>query len=194
MNSRERQDALVRALAGDAQARGALLESFRPYLCVIARSFHDNRLQARFDESDVVQDTLVAAHRGFDSFRGQTVAELVAWLREIVVRAAGRIHRDHLAADKRAAGREQRAEDVAMLIADSASSPSEHAIRHEEAACMADALARLPDDMQQVLLGRHMDGGSYAEIAQQMGRSEGAVRVLYTRALRRLRELVRPES
>ena len=195
MDAGERQDALARVLAGDSQARGELLESFRPYLRVIARSFHDARLQARFDESDVVQDALLAAHRAFESFRGRTIAELVAWLREIVVRSAGHIHRDNLTVEKRGAGREQRAEDPGApgLIADSASSPSEHAIRHEEAASMADALARLPDDMQQVLLGRHMDGVSYAEIAQRLGRTEGAVRVLYTRALRRLRELFRQE-
>jgi RNA polymerase sigma-70 factor (ECF subfamily) len=194
MDAGKRQDALARALAGDSQARGELLESFRPYLRVIARSFHDARLQARFDESDVLQDALLAAHQAFGSFRGRTIAELVAWLREIVIRSAGHIHRDHLAVEKRGAGREQPAEDLAILIADSASSPSEHAIRHEEAASMADALARLPDDMQQVLLGRHMDGVSYAEIAQRLSRSEGAVRVLYTRALRRLRELFRQES
>ena len=87
MDAGKRQDALARALAGDSQARGELLESFRPYLQVIARSFHDARLQARFDESDVVQDTLLAAHRAFESLRGRTVAELVAWLREIVIRS-----------------------------------------------------------------------------------------------------------
>jgi RNA polymerase sigma-70 factor (ECF subfamily) len=53
---------------------------------------------------------------------------------------------------------------------------------------MAEALSRLPEDMQQVLLGRHLDGASYGVLAERLGRSEGAVRVLYTRALRRLRE------
>jgi RNA polymerase sigma-70 factor (ECF subfamily) len=56
---------------------------------------------------------------------------------------------------------------------------------------MADALSRLPEDMQQVLLGRHVDGRSHAEIAAALGRTEGAVRMLYLRALRRLRELYR---
>jgi RNA polymerase sigma-70 factor (ECF subfamily) len=55
---------------------------------------------------------------------------------------------------------------------------------------MARTIAGLPDDMQQVLLGRHLDGLSYAVLAERLGRSEGAVRVLYTRALRRVRELL----
>lgn len=42
--------------------------------------------------------------------------------------------------------------------------------------------------MQQVLLGRHVDQASYADLAERLGCSEGAVRVLYTRAVRRLRE------
>jgi RNA polymerase sigma-70 factor (ECF subfamily) len=66
--------------------------------------------------------------------------------------------------------------------------PAEQAIRSEQAARMAAALARLPEDMQQVLLGRHMDDLPYTILAEHLGRSEAAVRVLYTRALRRLRE------
>ena len=53
---------------------------------------------------------------------------------------------------------------------------------------MAEAVARLPEDMQAVILGRHVDDAPYAELAARLGRSEGAVRVLYTRALRRLRD------
>ena len=71
------------------------------------------------------------------------------------------------------------------------SSPPEQAIRHEEALSMAEAVGQLPDDMQQVLLGRHVDGLSHADIARSLGRTEGAVRMLYLRALRRLRELYR---
>jgi RNA polymerase sigma-70 factor (ECF subfamily) len=61
-------------------------------------------------------------------------------------------------------------------------------MQQEQAARLTAALARLPDDMQQVLLYRHVDGLSYADLAALLGRSEGAVRVLYTRALRRLRK------
>jgi len=51
-----------------------------------------------------------------------------------------------------------------------------------------EALARLPKDMQQVLLGRLVDGLPHAVIAQRLGRSEEAVRVLCGRALSRLRD------
>ena len=182
-----RQAALDRARLGDEQARGELLESFRPYIRVIVRSFRDDRLQARVDDSDLIQDAFLEALRGFAAFRGATVAEFVAWLRQIVRRAVARSRRGHLGTDKRAVELEQPADDLPDPV-DSGSSPSAQAIRHEQAAQMAEAVARLPDDMQHVLLGRHMDGLSHAEIARRLGRTEGAVRVLYTRALRRLRE------
>ena len=189
MDARERQAALDGARRGDVQALGSLLNSYRPYVRVLVRPFQDVRLQARFDESDLIQDALLQAHRDFPNFRGATVAELTGWLRQIVLRTAGRRVRSHAGTGKRDVSREQAAGDLADLASDGAS-PSGQAIRHEEAACMAEALARLPDDMQQVLLGRLMDDLPYATLAERLGRSEGAVRVLFTRALRRLRQEV----
>jgi RNA polymerase sigma-70 factor (ECF subfamily) len=183
----EQQAALQRARLGDARARGELLESFRPYVRCIARALRDRRLAARVEESDLVQDALLEAHRQFAGFRGSTVAELTAWLRQIVIRTTGHTLRRHCGTGKRDPGRERPAEALEAL-ADPGSSPSAQAVRHEQAARLAEALARLPEDMQQVLLGRHLDGLPYAALAQALGRSEGAVRVLYIRALDRLRQ------
>jgi RNA polymerase sigma-70 factor (ECF subfamily) len=188
MDAGEQQAALERARRGDAEARGQLLESFRPYLRFMARTLRDGRLQGRLDDSDLIQDALLDAVRNFDSFRGGCVAELASWLRQIVLGAAHRAVRAHAGTGKRDLAREAPADSLANCVADPGSSPSAQAIRHEQAAQMARTIADLPDDMQQVLLGRHLDGLSYAILAERLGRSEGAVRVLYTRALRRVRE------
>jgi RNA polymerase sigma-70 factor (ECF subfamily) len=188
MTADEQQAALDLARQGDSQALGNLLESFRPYVRLIVRALRGRRLQARLDDSDLIQDALVEVHRHFPRFEGSTVEELVAWLRPIVLRSAGHTLRGHLETGKRDIGREQ-GEAGLEGAADKGSSPSAQVIRAEQTVQMAQALARLPDDMQQVLLGRHLDGLSYADLAQRLGRSEGAVRVLYTRALRRLREV-----
>lgn len=187
MDACERQAALDSARQGDAQALGRLLESYRSYVRVLVRACRAEPLQARLDDSDMIQDALLEAHRSFAGFRGATVAELAGWLRQVVIRTAGHALRRHLGTGKRDASREEPA-GLADVAADSGSSPSARAIRHEQEERMAEALARLPDDMQQVLLGRHLDGLSYAVLAERLGRSEAAVRVLYTRALRRLRE------
>jgi RNA polymerase sigma-70 factor (ECF subfamily) len=191
MTDAEQQASLAQARRGDAQALGALLDSFRPYVRVLVRTLHRGRLQSRLDDSDLIQDALLEAQRQFGRFQGETVAELVAWLRPLVLRSAGHTLRSHLGTGKRDAGREQCG--VNEQVVDPASSPSSQAIRQEQAARLAARLARLPDDMQQVLLGRHVDGLSYADLAQRLDRSEGAIRVLYTRALRRLRQECREE-
>jgi RNA polymerase sigma-70 factor (ECF subfamily) len=188
MDARQRQAALDQARRGDAQALGELLDSFRPYVRVTVHALRDGRLAGRVDDSDLIQDALLEAQRSFAAFRGTTVAELVVWLRRIVVRSTGRTLRSFAGTGKRDPGREQALEDLAEDPADPGSSPSARAIRHEQAVRMAEALACLPDDMQQVLLARHVDGLPYAAVAQRLGRTEGAVRMLYLRALRRLRE------
>jgi RNA polymerase sigma-70 factor (ECF subfamily) len=188
MIANPRQQLLDRAKAGDGPALGELLDGYRPYLAVIARARGAARVQSKAGESDLVQDALLEAHRSFANFRGESIEELSAWLRQIAIRTTGHVLRDHLDAAKRDANREETiAGRSDMLVADG-STPSGKAMKHEAAAQMAQTLARLPEDMQTVLLGRHVDETSYADLALRLGRSEGAVRVLYTRALRRLRE------
>src|SRR5438128_2352754 len=112
MQSQDRQVTLELARQGDAQALGDLLESFRPYVRAIVQPFRDARLQARVDDSDLIQDALLEAHRGFPGFRGTTVAELAVWLRQIVVRSAGATRRGLVATDKRDPTREQEVANI----------------------------------------------------------------------------------
>src|SRR5262249_21811063 len=81
----------VSRLIRDAQrkAPGALdqsLVSYRNYLRLLARAGIDQSLQGKAHPSDPVQETLLKAHQHFDQFRGQTEAELAAWLRQILAR------------------------------------------------------------------------------------------------------------
>jgi RNA polymerase sigma-70 factor (ECF subfamily) len=191
MQPHPQQAVLECARQGDPQAQGLLLESLRPYLRCITRALHMGRVRTRLGESDLLQEIFLEAHCGFANFKGATVPELIGWVRQIAIRTAGHLLRDHTAA-KRALSREQA--DVALeSLMESSSSPSAEAIRHEQAAKMAQCLARLPEEMQKVLLGRHMELEPYASLAEHLGKSEGAVRVLHFRALERLRELFAAE-
>jgi RNA polymerase sigma-70 factor (ECF subfamily) len=188
MDPLERPAALERARQGDQQALGDLLESFRPYVRALTRTLGRERVQSRLGASDLIQDALVVAHQSFAGFRGTTVAELTSWLRQIVLRSAGHTLRDHLGRAKRAANRELSADDLAAFLVDTGTSPSGQAIRHEQAAQLAQVLAEMPEDMQQVLLWRHVDGLAHADIAARLERTEEAARALYVRALRKLRD------
>ena len=69
-------------------------------------------------------------------------------------------------------------------------SPSEQAARREQADLVAAALARLPGDYRRVIALRNLEHLPFDEVAERMGRSAGAVRMLWVRALERLnREL-----
>ena len=77
---------IEQARGGDVEALARLLESYRNFLSLLARTWTDRALQGKVDASDLVQETLLKAHGNFDQFRGATEPEIVAWLRQILVR------------------------------------------------------------------------------------------------------------
>ena len=64
----------------------APLERFRSYLLLLARLHLRGRCPARLDASDLVQQTLLEAHRDAARFRGAGDAERAAWLRRALAR------------------------------------------------------------------------------------------------------------
>ena len=67
-----------------AQMEARKLEAFRPYLRMVARLHWDARLRGKLDPEDLVQQTLLEAHRSLGQFRGETDAELAGWLTQIL--------------------------------------------------------------------------------------------------------------
>ena len=75
-------------------------------------------------------------------------------------------------------------------MASDQSSPSQHAMRNEQLLPLAEALMRLPADQREAIELHHLKGCPLAEVAQQMGRSKGAVAALLFRGLKKLREFL----
>jgi RNA polymerase sigma-70 factor (ECF subfamily) len=71
---------ISRARAGDEHALGRVLEHYRKYLRLVARSRIGLAMRIKVDPSDLVQETFLKAHRDFAGFRGHGEDELVAWL------------------------------------------------------------------------------------------------------------------
>jgi len=192
---------LAKARAGDPAAVGRLLELYRNYLRLIARSLISQPLQVRMDASDLVQETFLKAHREFRQFVGSGERELMAWLRRILVRTLSNQARHH-----RARGRDQRRQEsldvlldrsslaIQEQLADSIASPSAHAVRREQAVLLADALSRLPADYREVFILRNLEQVPVDEIATRMGRTPNAVRKLWRRAMIALKQALEGQS
>jgi RNA polymerase sigma-70 factor (ECF subfamily) len=73
-------------------------------------------------------------------------------------------------------------------------SPSGCASRREDEIRIADTLAQLPGDYRDVIVLRNIEGLSFDEVAARMGRSTGAVRMLWLRALKKMRDELRGEG
>ena len=97
---------LAAARRGDAAARDRLFDACRSYVDLAARYHLQRRLQAKVDASDIVQQSLLEAHRGFDRFAGESPGEWLAWLKRIVVHNAYDEAKRWRGTAKRDAGRE----------------------------------------------------------------------------------------
>jgi RNA polymerase sigma-70 factor (ECF subfamily) len=80
------------------------------------------------------------------------------------------------------------------LIADSQPNPERQLVQREEEEDLARNISRLPPDYQQVLVLRYIEGLSTSQVAAILKRSDGAVRVLLHRALKKLTKLMVKEE
>lgn len=189
---------IERARRGDRDARNELFEKCRAYVSLVARAQVGSWLQAKVDHSDLVQQTLLDAHRGLDQFRGTTDGEWLAWLKRIVHHNAADYVRRYGVAERRRAGREvslnaPRADDSSAGFrdpSDPGQTPSQIVLRCEEEMEISRAVAQLPADYQEVIILRNLERLPFEEIAQRMGRSRPAVQMLWMRALRKLHESI----
>jgi RNA polymerase sigma-70 factor (ECF subfamily) len=174
---------------------GAALEGFRSYLLLLARVRLPALLRGKLDASDVVQQTLLEAHRAKDQFTGQTIAAQAAWLRQILahnlanaVRDQGRARRDVARERSLQAELDQSAAHLENWLAAEQSSPSYQAERHERAVRLATALEGLPDTQREAVVLRHFHRYSLVQIAEQLHTTTAAVTGLLHRGLKNLRE------
>src|SRR5262249_44044239 len=171
---------------------------YRNYLTLLARLQIGRRLQGKVDEADLVQETFLEAHRQFARFRGDSEAELTAWLRTILAGVVLHLVRRFFGTQRRDVRLERELADEldqssrfldGGLVARE-SSPSQRASRREQAVMLADALKELPPDYREVLILRHLEGLTFPEVAARMRRTVDSVEKLWVRALPRLRRVL----
>jgi RNA polymerase sigma-70 factor (ECF subfamily) len=189
------------ARRGDKSSIGVLLQQYRNYLSILATTQIEHRLRPRVSPSDVVQETMLRAHKNFGQFRGTTEGELLAWLRQILVNSLAKFVEQHVLAARRdvrrevsierlGAALEQSTVQLAALLPADGKSPSMAVQEREEAVQLADRLAQLPASYREVLVLRNLQSLPFEEVARRMDRTSGAVRMLWLRALKTLRDKI----
>lgn len=189
---------LIRAAASGVDSAGQrLLARYRGRLRQMVAVYIDHRLAARVDPSDVVQEALADAARGLPAYLREPPLPFYPWLRQFALQRLLQLRRYHIQAQRRSVDREvpwdtplrDRSADVlADRLLSSGTSPSRRLIREELRRRVQAAMKRLSERDREILVMRHLEEMSAAEIAAILRISEGAVRVRLLRALARLRK------
>jgi len=190
---------LQEARAGNKTALEELFGTCRNYVAVIARTQVESWMRTKIDASDLIQQTLLDAHQGFDQFHGEDEGEWLAWLKRILTHNTQDFIRRYRTA-KRDAGMEfepSPASDsrpgLLDCLQESLATPSQLLMAKEQELALADAISRLPPDYQEVIHLRSLQRLPFNEVAERMGRSRPAAQMLWLRAVEKLEELLRED-
>jgi len=190
-------DLLTSAIGGDQAALTCLLLEHRRRLIRMVAARMPGDLRGAVSPEDVVQEAFIEAFRRIRRFEPRGAAAFGAWLMTIARnRLLGAIKARRAA--KRGGGRPAAGpwpwssdRSVATLldrVAAYTHTPSRSAAGHEAAAILQVALAGLKAEYRDVLRLRYLEGLPAADVAKKMRRTEGAVRMLCGRAMKKVQE------
>jgi RNA polymerase sigma-70 factor, ECF subfamily len=196
LNPEQLEESLAAARAGSREALGQVLSQYHQYLLQVARRQLARDLQPKGGASDLVQETFLEAQRFFERFEGNSAAELRAWLRCVLVHQSAKVGRRFHTTQKRRLAREvpfdpARPPGATEGLPAPAPSPSAHLLARERQEVLLRALERLPEDYRRVMLLRYQKELTFEEIGREMGRTADAARMLWARALERLKHELR---
>jgi RNA polymerase sigma-70 factor, ECF subfamily len=173
----------------------ALLDEKRPQLLAYINRQLGARLKQKVEAEDILQETTIDAVRRTAEFE-QLQREPFGWLCQIAEHRLIDAHRRFFQSQKRAGEREvsidaDRPGDggrFADLLAASMTTPSQAFSRNQKEFQLQIALQDLPEETREVLRLRYVDGLQTKDIAERLGKTDGAIRVLLTRSVQKLQE------
>lgn len=181
--------------SGEEAALAQFVKTNEQSLLAFIRSRIGTQLQKKIEPEDVLQEATIEAVRVLEK-TDLTTWDPLHWLFQICERKIIDAHRRHFASQKRDASREanmpagSEAAGLANLLAASMTTPSQAFSRDQRQLRMMAALETLPDEQREALRLRYLVGLPSKEIAQKFGKSDGATRVMISRALSRLQTML----
>ena len=198
----DEQALLDRVRRHDLDAMAEFLQLRRPQLLAFVERNMGAALRRKVDPEDVVQEVGVECVRALQKV-DLSQRDPFSWLCQLAERRIIDAHRHFFDAQKRDAKRELplgepanetgKAGLIGLLVA-SMTTPSQAFSRDQRHMRLLHALEQLPENSREALRLRYVEGLGSKEISQRLNKSDGAVRVLLTRSLRRLEELLEAGS
>ena len=199
MNSHD-TDNTVQLRRGDPTALTSFLQENKPALMAFINKRVGNHLRRKIETEDIYQEASLEALRSLEKVDLNN-REPLNWLFQICERKIIDAHRKYFASQKRDASREaaiaegsQAAGGLANLLIASLTTPSAAFSRDQKQLRMLAALDTLPDPQREALRLRYLVGLPSKEIAVKLNKTDGAVRVMLSRGLSRLQELLNDDA
>jgi len=172
-----------------------LLDEKRPQLLAYIQRQLGARLKQKVEAEDILQETAMDAVRRTAEFE-QLQRDPFGWLCQIAEHRLIDAHRRFFQSQKRAGEREVSIDadrggeggKFADLLAASMTTPSQAFSRNQKEFQLQIALQGLAEETLEVLRLRYVDGLQTKEIAERLGKTDGAIRVLLTRSVQKLQE------
>ncbi len=180
---------------GDEAARAEVLAPVPPWLRLLARLQIDREFQGKFDPSDIPQQAILEAYRDLLNSAANRSPScspgcgkfwVTCWVTKFAAIGA-RCTRDLSREVSLEQSLAQSSLRIGSILADDGPSPSQRAVARKQEVRLAEVLGRLPEEYREVIVLRNLEELPHEEIARRMGRSVGAVRMLWLRALAELR-------
>ena len=202
------EDLESRIRQGDVHALGDFLQLRRESLLGFIRHIASDRLLAVVPPDDLLQEVSAACLVSLPTAPLDEYS-VESWLQQQCRRKVVDAHRFHFQAERRDQRRrisiqgsdrsmagdgpstDGAGDAIEALLVASITSPSAAVSRDIRLHRMTQAVGELPEEQRQVLQWRYRDGMPTREIAERIGKSDGAVRVLLSRSVRRLEESLR---
>lgn len=173
---------LLRAMKGDKQAFGMLYEN---YLNEIYRYIY-YRVADQIEAEDLTEMVFLKVWEKLPRItKDSAIQNFRAWIYRIA---------HNLVVDRHRATKPTLSLDQINSLQDAGPTPEAIVHRREKAQQLAQLISELDPRLQQVVTCRFISQWSHAQTAQVMGLSEGHVRVLQHRALKRMQKMILDDS
>ena len=187
---------LERIRSGDGDAMAQFVEANRGPLIGFIHSRVGGQLKKKVEADDILQEASMEAVKSVGKV-DLDQRDPLNWLFQICERKIIDAHRRFFTSQKRDASREaslpegsQAAGGIANLLVASMTTPSEAFSRDQRQLRMLAALDTLPEEQREALRLRYLVGLPSKEIAEKMGKTDGAMRVMLSRSLAKLQALL----